>query len=83
MEDNNKQIFLIKNETNETVGTFFATSQEKLEEYINQNNLYPKTEISIEEFHNIDNDADVVPLVCTERFLWYELKHRHSVHIVK
>jgi len=78
-----KKIYLIKNEMDETVGTFFSISEEKLQEYIDTNNLYPKTDITIKEFQNIDDEADVVPLVCTERFLWYELKHRRSVHVVK
>jgi len=83
LNSKNKKLFVIKNETSEIVGTFFATTLEKLEAYINDNNLYPKTEISIEEFLDEDSEADVVPLVCTERFLWYELKHKHSIHVVK
>ncbi|MEA3288837.1 MAG: hypothetical protein U9Q04_01545 [Campylobacterota bacterium] len=81
--EKNRKIFLIKNETQETVGTFFAVSKEKLEQYIEQKNLYPKTEITVEEYINEDFDSDVVPLLYTERFLWYELKHSHCVHIVK
>ncbi|MEA3354237.1 MAG: hypothetical protein U9Q33_10510 [Campylobacterota bacterium] len=83
MQEKDRKIFLIKNETNETVGTFFSISKEKLKQYIKDKNLYPKTKITIEEFINNDLDSDVVPLLYTERFLWYELKHRHCVHIVK
>lgn len=83
MQKKDRKIFLIKNETDETVGTFFSVSKGKLEEYISKNNLYPKTDIKIEEFEEPKNNEDVVPLIFTERFLWYELKHRRSVHVVK
>lgn len=83
MKCNEKILYLIKNEVGETIGVYFSTSLEKLVEYIEQNNLFPKTDITIEEFEDKNKDEEVVQLVSSERFLWYELKHHNIIHIVK
>lgn len=78
-----KSMFIIKNELGHTIGTFLAISQEKLEIYINENNLFPKTDIAIELFDLEENlQDDVVPIISSERFLWYELKHHNVIHVV-
>lgn len=83
MQDKEKKLYLIKNEVGESVGVYFSTSLDKLVEYIEINNLFPKTDITIKEFQDNQKDSDVIPLVSSERFLWYELKHHNIIHIVK
>lgn len=83
MQENGKKLYLIKNEMAETIGVYFSISLEKLQQYIKNNNLFPKTDITIEEFQHMDDHEDVVQLVSSERFLWYQLKHHNVIHIVK
>lgn len=79
-----KTLFLIKNESNETVGIYFSVSKEKLEEFIKKNKLFPKTNITIKQYEfDKDQTEDVIPVINTERFLWYELRHHHCVHVVQ
>lgn len=83
MYDKTKKLFLIKNEKNESIGVYFSLSKEKLIEYINSNKLFPKTKIKIEEFQYLDEDEEIIPLISSERFLWYDLKYHNIIHIVR